>query len=89
MSIRQDALRRQYESRATSGGAPAPRGYDGNSRPLPRVRRRWFWRFFWLLFLVTLLCGFLHGRKDIVDWFREFANRGGDASFNAEKGWQR
>jgi len=72
MSARKDALKRQYDERAAGGGAsdPSPRGFDGNGRPLPRVRpRNRFWRWFWLLFLLTLLGGFLHGRKPIAHWY--------------------
>ena len=73
MSVRQDALRRQYEERVDSRGVPVPPGFDRNGRPLPRVRtRNLFWRWFWLLFLLALLGGFLYGRKPISDWY---ANR--------------
>jgi len=77
MSARQDALKRQYEERVTPSGAPAPRRSDGNGRPLPRVRRHWFWRLFWLIFLLTLLGGFLHGRKSIAKWYHEHFERDG------------
>lgn len=81
MSVRQDALKRQYEARAAGGGgapAPAPRGFDGNGRPLPRVKpRNRFWRWFWLIFLLTLLGGFLHGRKSIAEWYANHFERDG------------
>ncbi len=79
MSVRQDALKRQYEARAVGGGVPtpAPRGFDGNGRPLPRVRpRNRFWRWFWLIFLLTLLGGFLHHRKAFVKWFEQMHGDG-------------
>ena len=78
MSIRQDALKRQYEERVSGNAAPMSKGFDGNGRPLPRVRpRNRFWRWFWLLFLITLLYGFLYGRKDIVQWYdRNFRQDG-------------
>ena len=80
MSVRQDSLRRQYEERA-GGGAHASRGLDGNGRPIPRVRpRNRFWRWFWLLFLVALLYGFLHGRKEIADWYHERFERPGETT---------
>ena len=84
MSVRQDALRRQYEQRAgVNAGAPAaaPRGFDGNGRPLPRVRmRNRFWRWFWFLFLITLLGGFLHGRKEIAQWYHDQFERNGETT---------
>lgn len=71
MSARQDALKRQYEERVTPCGAPASWRSDGNGRQLPRVRRHWFWKLFWLVFLLSLLGGFLHGRKSIAKWYHE------------------
>ena len=77
MSIRQDALKRQYEGRVNGNGAPVPRGFDGNGRPLPRVRpRNRFWRWFWLLFLVSLLCGFLYGRRAMAKWYAKVYGEG-------------
>ena len=77
MSVRQDALRRQYESRVDGNGAPATRGVDGNGRPIPRVRtRNRFWRWFWLLFLLTLLGGFLHGRGTLAKWYAKACGEG-------------
>lgn len=74
MSVRQDALKRQYETRTAGGAAPsrAPRGLDGNGRSIRRVPlRNILWRWFWLLFLLTLLGGFLYGRKDIAKWYHD------------------
>lgn len=80
MSVRQDALRRQYEGRVSGNGAPMPRGVDGNGRPIPCVcPRNSFWRWFWLLFLLSLLGGFLYGRHDIAKWCRAVVDgAGGD-----------
>lgn len=77
MSTRQESLKRQYAARVTPGGAPAPRGCDGNGRPVPRVRRHWFWRWFWLIFLLTLLGGFLNGRKQLAAWYADHFERDG------------
>ena len=78
MSVRQDALKRQYEERACG---KEPRSFDGNGRAIPRVRQRnRFWRWFWLIFLLTLLGGFLHGRKSIAQWYHERFGTDGSAT---------
>jgi len=83
MSVRQDALKRQYETRAAEGADPAraPRGLDGNGRSIRRVPlRNILWRWFWLLFLLSLLGGFLYGRKSIAQWYASHFERDGDVT---------
>ena len=81
MSVRQEALERQYAERVNGHGSPVPKGFDRNGRPLPRVRsRNRFWRWFWFLFLLTLLGGFLHGRKSIAQWYHDHYEQDGAVS---------
>ena len=68
---RMESIRKQYESESQS---------KQNHPPLRAGRvypRFCFWRWFWLLFLVTLLIGFFCGKSTIIPWCREKLGVGG------------
>ena len=68
---RMESIRKQYENTPQPKQNQPPRG-AGHIYP-----RFCFWRWFWLLFLVTLLIGFFSCKSTILPWCREKLGAGG------------
>lgn len=77
---RMESIRKQYEN------TPQPK-QNQPSRCAERVYPRFcFWRWFWLLFLVTLLIGFFSSKSTLLPWCREKFGTGGTPAVTPASG---